>query len=891
MERKNWIWFAVTLAAVAAFAVCIVMLRSGSRHVAPTLNAPPPLQTDERVQTPAPEPPQSEPEAEPQPAAPGVLDMAALRERCRAVLTLAAQNEALGDYPVEAAEIVDGGAGAAFARTFRRPPAAVNGEPRSHYRSDAAGAYQLSDAYAPELRLCGDGVADTQRRTVETFTGDAVPAFVIACGDSCLRVEGDAFTASGPRMATRWVREPDTGFWYTVSAGRRRYLNSGGLDETGRTRWTLDDGVLRGEDADGSFALCCRDGSWMLTAEGAVYLTDREDRCLNMNETGVLPDTGRGTLWLYDRDDTGPGGYLYTYQNGRRYTLSLQAGQLVLSDDPYADYWLYQNDALFLTKDGQTWYLSCRGGAWRAEPTTAWRISAGEHYLSADSDGVTDETRADSATLWRIEDAGEGVVISTGGTEPRYLGFEEHSLLLLPDRRTLWQRGEDSLRSGDGGVCYDLRWSLGAGDPLRFEQAALPAPTVRMREAEAASAVELLPAEDLQLTERGETAELPSGPLCCAPLCCAEDLTAAADNPGYLCPGAQPMRLLPMEQAAFAQGLADGEVQALTCSASDGTLRPARADEGEFGPNCRRFLESVADRGLWGLRLAGTPDAEVPAVLPLARFGGENLRDCELARGCIDLRLAQGGTLSVFAAGGAAGIFDLYSVERDPESGRISALRKISRIFRGQDRFVYDYAEGGLPVREDAVLAFDTAWLRDAARQDTLYYFDIPLNAGEFALAAASETEESGTLLYLAVSEQALAAAPAPEGAMVWDVLSDRSLLTFLRDGANAAALGALLRADAAPLIDRVGSIADDTLREQAAELLEALSDAPDAPDWSALPDAAFVRWLCEPDNARQIQTQLEEDRDLLDARIASLVSHADYFLARSRLNALIQPE
>ena len=126
---------------------------------------------------------------------------------------------------------------------------------------------------------------------------------------------------------------------------------------------------------------------------------------------------------------------------------------------------------------------------------------------------------------------------------------------------------------------------------------------------------------------------------------------------------------------------------------------------------------------------------------------------------------------------------------------------------------------------------------------------------------------------------------------MVWDVLSDRSLLTFLRDGANAAALGALLRADAAPLIDRVGSIADDTLREQAAELLEALSDAPDAPDWSALPDAAFVRWLCEPDNARQIQTQLEEDRDMLDARIASLVSHADYFLARSRLNALIQPE
>ena len=873
MKRKNWIWFAVAFVVLAAFVAGVALLRSGARHIAPTYSAPPPMQIETPVQQ---TPPKATTEPEVEPSVPGVLDMGLLRERCQAVLGLEARNA----YPVEETEIVEGGVGARFARTLKQAPALIAGEPRFYSFGEDA-VYQLSDADAPAFRLCGDNVEDTLTRAAETYTGASVPAFVIACGENCLRLAGETLGVSDVRQATRWAEEPDTGFWYTYAGGRKRYLNSDGLGDTGRTRWTLEGGELQGRDADGEYALCF-DGNWTLSAAGAFCLSDGDGHLLNMDSSGVLPDTTRGTRWSFDRDDTGPGGYFRTHLNGRRYTLCIRNGQLALGDDPFADYWVYSGGALTQVVDGVSWCVRFREGAWRAEPVTAWRISDGEHYLSADAGGVINETAAERAALWRIEDAGDGVVICTAEETPRYLGFEENHLLLQAGRRTLWQRSEDSLRAGGGALVYRDLWSLGAEGRVRLERVSLPAPALREVQAGETATVELLPAEELQVVERGETSERPVSMGSCVPICCGDSLAPEADNPGYLCPGQTPMRLTPMGGAAFSAGLAEGQMQAMTRSAADSTLHPARADEGEFGKNCRYFLEHIPAEGVWGLRLSGEPRMDDLAVLPQARFGGRSQRDCELVRSAVDLRLADSGTLSLFF-GGSGGEFRLYSVERDPETGRISDLRRISRIFQGKDRFVYDYAEGGLPVREDAVLLFDTAWLTGDAGEDAVCYYEIPLNAGEFALSGTPEA----ALLYLSVSEGALAEAPT-EQTEVWDRLSDRALLTFLGDGANSAALSARLRAgDAASLVERVQQIADGAWRERAAALVELLQAVPQVQDWHALPDAAFVQWLCDPANGVQVQARIEEDRSALEARIASLVSHGDYFRALDRLNEL----
>ena len=874
MKRKNWIWFVVAFAVLAAFAAGVAMLRSARKHIAPTYHAPPPMEIEAPPQE---APPKVTTEPEVEVSVPGVLDPGLLRERCQAVLGPENRNA----YPVEEAEIVEGGVGTRFARVLKQAPALIAGEPRFYSFGEDA-VYQLSDADAPAMLLCGDSVEDTLTSAAETYGEASVPGFVVACGDSCLRLEGDVLRTADARQATLWAEEPDTGFWYTYAGGRKRYLNSDGLGDSGRTRWALEGGVLRGRDADGEYELCY-DGGWTLSAAGAFCLADGSGRLLNMDASGVLPDTSRGTRWSFDRDDNGPGGYYRTYLDGRRYTLCIRDGQLALGDDPYADYWVYSGGALSQVVDGVTWCIRCRDGAWRAEPVTAWRISDGEHYLGADAGGVVNETSAERAALWRIEDTGDGVVICTGEDTSRYLGFEENHLLLQTGRRTLWQRGEDSLRAGGSLLGFRGEWSLGAAGELRFERVSLPVPALREVQAGKAAAVELRPAGELQVMERGETSERPVSMGSCIPLCCGEGLAAGADNPGYLCPGETPMRLTPMEGAAFSAGLAEGQMQALTRSAPDGALHPARADEGEFGKNCRRFLEHIPDEGLWGLRLSGEPRMDDLAVLPLARFGGRSQRDCELVRSAIDLRLADRGTLSLFFAG-AGGEFRLYSVERDPETGRISDLRRISRIFRGQDRYVYDYAEGGLPVREDAVLLFDTAWLTGDAGEDAVCYYEIPLNAGEFALGGTPEA----VLLYLSVSEDALAETPAAETAPVWERLSDRALLTFLADGANSPALSALLRAgDAASLVDRVQQIADGAGRERAAALVELLQAAPRTQDWRALPDAAFVQWLCDPANSVEAQARIEEDRGALEARIDALVSHGDYFRAFDRLKEL----
>ena len=275
-------------------------------------------------------------------------------------------------------------------------------------------------------------------------------------------------------------------------------------------------------------------------------------------------------------------------------------------------------------------------------------------------------------------------------------------------------------------------------------------------------------------------------------------------------------------------------------------------------------------------------------MLPLAVFGGQCRRDLELVRGGVALCLAQQGTLSVFAAGGEGGLLTLYSVERDAE-GRVAGLRGIDRMFRGESQLVYDYADGGLPVREDAELVFDAAWLREGTDQSALYYFEIPLNAGEYVLGPASE-EGGAVLLYLALSEEALASAPEAEAAEDWDALSDRALLTFLCDGANAAALGERLRENAAgALVDRVGRIADDGQRDRAAELLDVLLAEAGQTDWRSMSDAVFVEWLCDPGESKRIQSLLEQERGDLTARVEVLASHDDYLRAWDRLKTLVQ--
>ena len=869
MKNKNWIWFAFTLLAVAAAGACVFMLRHSPRHGMSVMNAPPPME-EEQSSAQAPEAP-AEPAVEA--SVPGALAVSALYERCRAVL--ASQDETAGAYPVEEAELSDGGEGVRFVRARRR----VSEEGRGYLRREDA-AYLVSE----DLELLGDGASDVLTRTTETFTEASVPAFVISCGGQYLRLEGEEFRSSGEAQATRWAEEPETGYWYTVSAGRRRYLNAGGLDSQGRTRWSLEGGALRGDDPDGVFELCC-DGDWTVTAAGAFYLADAQGRCLNMDNTGVLPDTGLRTRWIYDRDPYGLGGYFHTYLNGRQYALCLEDGELALSTDPYAEYWIYQGGSVYLNRGGVFYCLNCRGGVWRAEPMTAWRIAVGwSSYLTAGSDGLEAEGLSGDPTLWRIESAGEGVVICTAEGDPRYLSCEDGNIVLSARLRTVWQQEGGTLRTEEGGLCYRDGWQLGEADGLRYEQASLPMPQVTELDAGKASAAALLSVEDMQLAERGETIEVPTGAVCCVPLCCGEDLSAAAENPGYLCPGDTPMRLESLDGASFSAALAKGEMEALTRAAPDGASRAARSDEGDFGLHCRRFLEQVPAGGVWGLRLSGEPRAEDTTALPLARFGGQSLRDCPLVRGAADLRLTAQGTLSLFALGGEGG-FALYSVERDPATAAITELRRIDRIFLGQDGYVYDYAEGGMPVREDAVLAFDTAWLRgDTA--GSLYYYEIPLNAGEYALGADGG---EAVLLYLAVSEQALGEAPAAaEAAEVWDALSDRSLLSFLGDGANAEALGTLLRADrAASLVERVALITDGAMRDRASALLEALSAPPETEDWRALSDAAFVDWLCDPANGQDIRNLPEEERRALSARAEALASHEDYFRARDRLTDL----
>lgn len=185
--------------------------------------------------------------------------------------------------------------------------------------------------------------------------------------------------------------------------------------------------------------------------------------------------------------------------------------------------------------------------------------------------------------------------------------------------------------------------------------------------------------------------------------------------------------------------------------------------------------------------------------IPYANILNESYSDYELLRNAIDFNLGATGTIRFYSflayndqdsshSGGGWGgtlrdrsaraqdwgFFDVYQVTRSSDKKTITGVSKIVKIYLdksasqySQNRYAYVFENqaDSYSSNSNYELYFDMAWMNgDTNRMSklpaTLYYFEFPLNKGEYAfgspsLASGSSKCSSGYLVYLDIAAAA----------------------------------------------------------------------------------------------------------------------------------------
>lgn len=121
----------------------------------------------------------------------------------------------------------------------------------------------------------------------------------------------------------------------------------------------------------------------------------------------------------------------------------------------------------------------------------------------------------------------------------------------------------------------------------------------------------------------------------------------------------------------------------------------------------------------------------------------------DLVAGSIDFSLAGDGMITVVAgttmntSKTAYSLFDMYKVERDAD-GKINRLIEISTIH-------YDIATKQHSYNKSTTddIVYSSAWTANLPVSNAMYYFEIPVMAGEYAIASKSGANPGAYLYYL----------------------------------------------------------------------------------------------------------------------------------------------
>ena len=204
---------------------------------------------------------------------------------------------------------------------------------------------------------------------------------------------------------------------------------------------------------------------------------------------------------------------------------------------------------------------------------------------------------------------------------------------------------------------------------------------------------------------------------------------------------------------------------------NDGTT-PSALGLGKYDA-ARISLDSVLDGAsfIHGIHFVGSSiSINKTMTVPTALINGVTYSNYQLPKSAINFRVKEEGFINCFAGSyysrssgsWADSFFSLHEVFRNGNT--ITAIKEIQYIYEnllydsnvlGSPKYVYGYSGETKPSSAGA-LVFDMRYLTEQPPVDNaLYYFEIPVNAGEYALGTVAGKSGGGYLMYLDISASA----------------------------------------------------------------------------------------------------------------------------------------
>ena len=161
--------------------------------------------------------------------------------------------------------------------------------------------------------------------------------------------------------------------------------------------------------------------------------------------------------------------------------------------------------------------------------------------------------------------------------------------------------------------------------------------------------------------------------------------------------------------------------------------------------------------------------------LTTAKLNGQTYNNYAFPKSCIDFHLKEDGKINFFggsyynASSGSRAdcFFSLSVIERNGNSLTSSSIKKISYIYKNtaydktnpdSQKYIYRYSDNSYSDSQSNVgaLVFDMRYLSETPPvQNAIYYFEIPVNKGEYALHGVSGHDAGGYLMYLDIGASA----------------------------------------------------------------------------------------------------------------------------------------
>lgn len=142
-------------------------------------------------------------------------------------------------------------------------------------------------------------------------------------------------------------------------------------------------------------------------------------------------------------------------------------------------------------------------------------------------------------------------------------------------------------------------------------------------------------------------------------------------------------------------------------------------------------------------------------------INGQTYSNYTFPTSCIDFNLKEEGKINLFSGSyyyqntdgvnSTNSFMSLWKVNRTGTT--LNSVQQIKRIFKSNDqnaseKYIYDYTGSTTP--SDATLVFDVRFLNNAPPvKNALYYFEIPVNMGEYAIGVSDNSVGGAYLMYL----------------------------------------------------------------------------------------------------------------------------------------------